>query len=60
MQQNRAPNLYHPGISASMRIVHVAILSLPMLKVSLQITEENETKRKERERERKIKKNERE
>lgn len=51
MQQNRAPNLYRLGISASMRIVHVAILSLPMLKVSLQITGENETKRKERERE---------
>lgn len=57
MQQNRALNLYRLGISASMRIVHVAILSLPMLRVSLQITGENKTKRNEkrkREGERKI------
>lgn len=36
MQQNRAPNPYHPGISASMKTMHDAAHVLPMLTVFLQ------------------------
>lgn len=42
MQQNRALNPYHPGISASARTMHDAAHVLPMLTVSLRKTVQNE------------------